>query len=257
MTTSRMATGFAVVAVTLLAVASCGGDDSSQSATTTAAAGGSIAITSPADGAVIKGNVVKLNVDTSGVTLVKADGDTSGKTGHLHVFIDRDPPAAGAVIPKETGIVHSADNPVVLSGLHVGTHRIVVVYGDGTHARIGSAQDEMKVKVEGPSVDATALATSPAGQPVVVTVAAEGFTLVKADGDTSGSSGHVHLFIDRDPTAAGQPIPKEDGIIHSAETSISIPDLAPGEHTIWVVVGNGTHVPFGPLVMDKVVVTVT
>lgn len=253
-----MVTRFAAVAVTVLAVASCGGNDSNKSATkTTAAPSESLTITSPVDGAVIKGNVVKLDVDTRGVTLVKADGDTSGKTGHLHVFIDRDPPAAGAVIPKEAGIVHSAINPVVLSGLHVGTHRLVVVYGDGAHARIGSAKDEVTVKVEGPSVDATAPATSPAGQPVVVTVAVEGFTLAKADGDTSGATGHVHLFVDRDPTAAGQAIPKEDGIIHSADTSISIPDLAPGEHTIWVVVGNGVHVPFEPSVTDKVVVTVT
>ena len=190
------------------------------------------------------------------MTIVKADGDTSGRTGHYHVFVDRDPVAAGAPIPKEAGIVHTTDDPVVLTGLAVGTHRIVVVYGDGTHARTGTIQTEVTVQVEGPSLDATAPATSPAGQPVVVEVKVEGLTIVKADGDTSGRTGHLHVFVNREPTPAGQAIPVEAGIIHTAETTISVPDLAPGVHTLWVVAGDGTHSPLNPRVMDKLTVTV-
>ena len=37
----------------------------------------------------VKGNVVSLDLASTGLTIVKADGDTSGKTGHYHVFIDR------------------------------------------------------------------------------------------------------------------------------------------------------------------------
>jgi len=51
--------------------------------------------------------------------------------------------------------------------------------------------------------------------------------MVKADGDTSGRTGHLHLFVDREPTAAGQAIPVEAGIIHSAETRIEVTNLAP------------------------------
>jgi hypothetical protein len=109
----------------------------------------------------------------------------------------------------------------------------------------------------GPSVDASAPATSPAGEPVVITVKVDGISLVKADGDTSGATGHLHVFIDRDPTPAGQPIPVEAGIIHTAESTIPVPDLAPGVHTLWVVAGDGTHSPLAPRVMDKVTVTVS
>ena len=260
----RTTTVLAALAALLLLAAGCG-DNANHPAlsglvTTSTAApepGATIAITSPEDGDVIKGNVVKLEVDTGTLKLVKPDGDTSGTTGHLHVFIDRDPPAAGTVIPKEPGIVHSADNPVVLSGLHVGKHKLTVVYGDGTHARIGDASDTITVDVQGPSIDATAPATAKAGQPVTMTVAVEGVTIAAADGDTSGKTGHLHVFIDRTPTAAGQAIPKEDGIIHTTETTISLPGMAAGEHTIWVVLGDGTHTPFKNEVMDKVVITVS
>ena len=260
----RTTAALAAAAALLLLAAGCGENDdtpalSGDVTTTTAAAepGESIAITSPEDGAEVEGNVVKLQVDVGSFKLVKADGDTSGTTGHLHVFIDREPPAAGAVIPKEAGIVHSVDNPVVLTGLHVGEHKLTVVYGDGTHARVGDASDSITVNVKGPSIDATAPATAKAGEPVVVDVAVEGVSIVAADGDTSGTTGHLHVFIDRDPTAEGQAIPKEDGIIHSTETKITLPGFTAGEHTIWVVMGDGAHVPFKPQVMDKVVVTVS
>ena len=250
----------ALTAALVLILGACGDTDDSAtttSATTAATASGtSLAILSPASGATVKGNVVSLDVEAKGVTIVKADGDTSGRTGHYHVFVDRDPVAAGAPIPKEAGIVHTTDNPVVLTGLAVGTHRITVVYGDGTHARTGTIQAEATVKVEGPSINATAPATSPTGQPVVVNVKVEGLTVVKADGDTSGSTGHLHVFVDREPTPAGQAIPVESGIIHTAETRIEVADLGPGEHTLWVVAGDGTHSPLNPKVMDKLTVTV-
>lgn len=112
--------------------------------------------------------------------------------------------------------------------------------------------------LKGASVDASAPATVAAGQPVPVTIKVEGLTLVKADGDTSGTTGHLHLFVDREPTPAGQPIPTgQADIIHSAATEVPVPNLAAGEHTIWVVAGDGTHTPLNPAVKDKVTVTVS
>ena len=111
--------------------------------------------------------------------------------------------------------------------------------------------------VQGPSVTATAPATVAAGDLVPVQVQVQGVALTPADGDASGRTGHLHLFVDRSPTPAGQPIPKEDGIIHTTETSVTLPPMAAGEHTVWVVVGNGAHVPLDPPVMAKVTFTVT
>jgi hypothetical protein len=44
------------------------------------------------------------------------------------------------------------------------------------------------------------------------------------------------------------------GIIHSASSPIHVGGLPAGEHTLWVVLGDGAHTPFDPPVMDKVVV---
>lgn len=217
-----------------------------------------VSITSPTQDAHIEGNVVSLEIEASGIDIVKADGDTSGKTGHFHVFVDTEPVAAGEAIGKTPQIVHSADNPVVIPGLTVGDHTFTVVVGDGAHNRIGSASDSVRVHVDGPELDATAPATIAAGEALSIDVAVTGVTLAKADGDTSGKTGHLHVFVDVPPVAPGVAIPTGDPkIIHSATAPVAVAGLTPGEHTIWVVLGDGAHVAFLKPVRDKVVVTVT
>ncbi len=243
-------------ALALLA-AGCGGDDSGNAADTTTTTGRatgvrepSLTILSPEDGARIGGNVVPLELDVDGVTIVKPDGDTSGRTGHYHVFIDKEPVAAGVTIPREPGIVHSADDPVRLTGLSPGRHRLTVVLGDGAHTRVGETEAEVTVTTEGPSIDSSAPSTASAGSPVRVETKAEGVQIVKG-------GNHLHLFVDKDPTPPGVPVPLGDpAIIHTPELSTEIPDLTPGEHVIWVVVGDAAHVPLDPPVMDRVTVTV-
>ena len=251
-----------LVAVLLVLVAGACGDDEPEgaSATTTAEqAGPTLKIATPADKASVKGNVVNLDLETTGFEVVKADGDASGQTGHFHVFIDKEPVGAGQPIPKEPGIIHSTDDPLAVTGLKPGSHTLTVILGDGTHGRIGTVQDEITVTVEGPSVDATAPATMAAGAPLSIDVAAEGVALVKADGDTSGKTGHLHALIDRKPSQyMGQPLPAGDpGVIHSATSPIVVTGLTPGEHTIWIVLGHGAHTAFDPPVMDKITVTVS
>jgi hypothetical protein len=212
----------------------------------------------------VSGDTATIAMDVTGLRLVKADGDTSGTTGHFHVFIDQDPPPAGQVIPKAPGIVHTAENPVHLTGLSDGTHRITIVLGNGVHQRIGDAQVVTSVTVTGPTVHLTGPRTVAAGQPLTVTATVEGVKLVKAASDTSkkdGSAGHLHIFVNKDPVAPGAgPIPSGDPtIIHTAATTTEIPAalLKAGENTIWVELGYADHTPFSPEIVDKVVVTVT
>ena len=234
-------------AVSVLA-AGCGGDRLRPT----------VDITSPAARTHIKGNVVSLDLKALGITIVKADGDASGSTGHFHVFIDKKPVAVGQVIPKAPGIVHSAEDPVKIYGLTVGRHTFEVVLGDGTHTRIGSGSKKLTLFVDGPSVHATAPAEVPAGQPVTITVKVQGVKLVKPDGDRSGKTGHLHVFVDRDPTPVNVPVPKvtDGSIIHTPDPTVTIPNLAPGEHTLWIVLGDGAHMQFVPPVMDMLIVTV-
>ena len=127
---TRRHIGLALLGVFALVSAACAGDDAATSSTTTEVmTGAAVSIASPADGAVIKGNVVTLNLKVTGLDIVAADGDTSGESGHLHVFVDQEPVAVGAAIPKAPGIIHSVDNPIVVPGLSVGQHTLTVRAG--------------------------------------------------------------------------------------------------------------------------------
>ncbi len=206
-------------------------------------------VTAPAP--LVEGNVAVFDLRAQGVNIVAADGDTSGRSGHFHVFLDRTVPAPGAAIPKEPGILHTTDSRVTIEGLTIGSHRVSVVLGDGAHRRMGDALLERSFTVEGPSVTIAAPATVASGEVVPLEIKVEGLKLVAADGDRSGQTGHLHLFIDRPPTPTGQPIPREEGILHTTDTSVSLSGLNPGEHTVWVVVGDGFHQPFGHAVRAK------
>jgi Domain of unknown function (DUF4399) len=250
-----------VVTVLTVSAAACGDDKgtNAQSATTTAttAAAKAVQIKSPAPGTEVKGNVVLLELSAEGVTIQAADGDTSGKTGHFHVFVDRSPVGFGETIPKEPGIIHTTDNPVTVAGLAVGKHKLAVAVGDGAHRSISYTPAETEVTVLGPAVQATAPASVPAGQPVTIELKATGVSIVAANGDMSGKTGHFHLFVDRPPVAPGALIPTGDpAIIHTKETSVQLKDLAGGDHVVWVVVGDGAHRALDPPVRAKVMFSV-
>lgn len=96
----------------------------------------------------VEGDTAVLTMKVGGVTIVAANGDTSGKSGHYHVFIDREPVKEGETIAKEDGIVHSADNPIRVTGLTPGKHELIVVLGDGNHTRIkGDLQADATVTI--------------------------------------------------------------------------------------------------------------
>jgi hypothetical protein len=58
------------------------------------------------------------------------------------------------------------------------------------------------------------------------------------------NSGHLHLFIDREPTPAGQVIPNEPGIVHlgQAQTEHLLENLNPGEHVVIAALADYLHV---------------
>ncbi len=218
----------------------------------------SIDVVSPADGASMGGNGVSLDVRTTGITLRPADADASGTFGHLHAFIDRDPVASGELIPAAPDIVHASSGRVLVGGLQGGKHRIVVVFGDGLHHRIGSASDELTITVSGaPALDATAPATSTEGEPVTIDVRVNGLRLVEADGDRSGKTGHLHYFSGSDPPAPGERIAEDAaGVVHTATTSVPLAGLEAGRHVIWVVAGDGDHRMLDPVLADVVTIDV-
>lgn len=252
---------FVVSVVLVLAAAACGSPQETETVDDPTAAPGEVSATLGDAPDEVRGNVVEIPVNIEGFEVVKADGDTSGSTGHFHVFIDKDPVEVGEAIPTgQPDIVHSAENPIKLWGMAVGTHEVHIVLGDGTHKRIHEDVDlSFEVNVEGPSVDGKAPATIEEGETLTIELASEGVEIVTGDGDRSGDTGHYHVLVDpAEPPAPNDVIPAaaDNKIVHTTEATVEIEDLAKGEHTIWVVLGDGTHTAFAPPVMDKLTVTV-
>jgi Domain of unknown function (DUF4399) len=72
-------------------------------------------------------------------------------------------------------------------------------------------------------------------------------------GDTFANSGHHHLFVDVDePLDPAQPIPQDKKHLHfgAGQTEARI-ELAPGKHTLQLVLGDANHFPFDPPVVSK------
>lgn len=92
---------------------------------------------------------------------------------------------------------------------------------------------------------------------VLVRLAAEHITLAPA-GTQEPNTGHLHLFINRDLTPPGEPIPQGEGIVHlgKAQTEHALLGLAPGDYTVIAVIGDWAHVRIADAVTDTVRFTV-
>jgi len=91
------------------------------------------------------------------------------------------------------------------------------------------------------------------GSSVMVTLEVSGLTIAPA-GTTDPGTGHHHLMIDRDLPVGGLLIPSFPGQVHLGQGQVEyeIEGLDAGEHRVIAVVGDGTHVPLDPWVVDTV-----
>lgn len=92
--------------------------------------------------------------------------------------------------------------------------------------------------------------------PFVVEFGVTGIALAKA-GDDRPSSGHHHLIIDAPLPDPGLPIPADERYRHFGDASTRTElTLAPGTHTLQLLLGDHRHVPHDPPVASGVI-TVT
>ena len=89
------------------------------------------------------------------------------------------------------------------------------------------------------------------GSSVMVTLEVSGLTIAIA-GTTDPGPGHHHLMVDRALPVGGLLIPSFPGQVHLGQVEYEIEGLDAGEHMIIAVVGDGTHVPLDPWVVDTV-----
>ena len=73
------------------------------------------------------------------------------------------------------------------------------------------------------------------------------------------NTGHHHLLIDvNEPLDSSEPIPQDKAHLHfgAGQTEAHI-ELAPGKHTLQLVLGDAKHFPFNPpIISKKITITV-
>jgi len=89
--------------------------------------------------------------------------------------------------------------------------------------------------------------------PIVVRFGIKGMKVAKA-GTQAANTGHHHLLIDTELPALDQPIPKDVNHMHfgGGQTEATL-TLAPGQHTLQLLLGDGSHVPHHPAVVSKII----
>lgn len=128
----------------------------------------------------------------------------------------------------------------------------IIGFSSPAHARTPQAP-ALKECPSGESISVTA-PTAAAPTTVSVTVAPP--VNLKPAKDADAESYHLHYFVDTDPATvaqAGQPVPAGNPkIIHSAATTQDLGALSAGKHTVWVVLGDVSHIVCTPVVQGTV-----
>ena len=87
--------------------------------------------------------------------------------------------------------------------------------------------------------------------PVRVEFGIDGMSVAPA-GVNQPHSGHHHLLVDTDPPDMGLPVPADSNHIHFGDGSTFTElTLAPGEHTLRLLLADYAHIPHNPPVMSE------
>jgi hypothetical protein len=126
-----------------------------------------------------------------------------------------------------------------------------VALGAGTVSARTPAPKEAEVYIISPADGDTVTS------PVTIRFGLKGMGVAPA-GINKPNTGHHHLIIDAGPPALDAPIPANDNYKHfgGGQTETTI-ELAPGKHTLQLIMGDLMHVPHDPPVMSrKITITV-
>lgn len=126
---------------------------------------------------------------------------------------------------------------------------VALLFAGTAHAQAPPATVKITSPANGATVDG----------PVTISVEIAGATVKHWD-ERDPTAVHHHLLVDVDPATvlqAGVPLPPgQANIIHTIDLNRQLMDLAPGPHTVTVVLTGTDHVPFSPSIQDQVSFTV-
>ncbi len=233
----------------------------------------------PKDGDAITGPV-KVVMGVEGIEIAPA-GTEKPATGHHHILIDTDLPKgdeAQAPLPANEHVKHFGKGQTEAElTLAPGTHTLQLVAGDGNHIPYDPALASQKI-----TITVKAAASGETGQahwpadakvffvapkdgdaitgPVKAVMGVQGIEIAPA-GTEKPNTGHHHILIDTDlpkGDEAQAPLPANEHVKHfgKGQTEAEL-TLAPGTHTLQLVVGDGNHIPYDPaLASQKITITV-
>jgi hypothetical protein len=197
-------------------------------------------------------------------------GTDKPNSGHHHVLIDSPLPSLDAPIPSDPNHLHfgrgQSEGEIILPA---GDHTLQLLLGDGAHFPHDPPvmSDVLHVHVDAASVE-KARTPSPPNASVffvdlqdgatiptksVVKFGIAGIGLAPAGTDSPGT-GHHHLIVDAPLPPLDREIPSDLNYMHfgRAQTEATL-TLAPGPHTLQLLLGDYQHVPHDPPVMSKVI----
>lgn len=89
--------------------------------------------------------------------------------------------------------------------------------------------------------------------PVTVVFGLDGMGVAPA-GTEKDNTGHHHLLINTGLPALDEPIPADDNHVHfgGGQTQVEI-ELAPGEHSLQLLLGDLNHIPHDPPITSEVI----
>jgi hypothetical protein len=212
-------------------------------------------------------SVVRFGI--SGMALSPAGAPKAG-AGHHHLLIDTGVPPLDQPIPSDFNHLHfgKGQTEVELS-LTPGEHTLQLLLGDHTHTAHNPpvVSEVIRVTVDPATVEKTR-SPAPEGAKVFFIGLSDGAKLplksviqfgisgmeVAPAGTQKAHTGHHHLIVDAPLPAADREIPSDTNHIHfgRGQTSTEL-TLAPGEHTLQLLLGDHEHVPHDPPVASDVV----
>ncbi len=229
-----------------------------------AAAPTAVRIVTPTDGAIVP-PTFDVVMAASGLSVAPA-GSTLEGAGHFHIILDEPFIAPGEIIPKNASYLHFGQGQLQGSvSLPVGDHLLRLQFADSEHRALDGSQyrAEVRVRVEEDAPDSQVIFVKPADgatvtAPFSVVWAATGLIIEQAGQSIRPEAGHLHLLINEDFVAGGEPIPADETHLHfgRGQTSTEL-TLPAGEYTLRLQMANGGHLAQdGAQYQDELQVTV-
>jgi len=260
---SDRVTGRLVTAIVVIGLAVAGATFGQAAAQSTPAASAPVRIIWPIPGAEVVGRDVSVSWQAPGLRIIPAAAAENPTDLHAHFIVDGAYEAVeGGPVPQQCGILHTAANPAVLTNLPPGEHTVEFVIADPGHVPVPGLDRPSVTFTVAENPDAIRI-TSPencedvTGPDVEIAWEAPDLSIVPATEAQNETDLHAHFIVDNAyEVVAGAPIPVQDGVIHTAANPVTIEGLAPGEHTIQLVVGDPGHIPVPGLARPQVTLIV-